>query len=115
MKQTAYELRKKLTTTTADHTAVDKGDAMLEEYSESSPKLPADLERLHPTLITDLSATLSTLIKEALNTTLGPILSSLENIRKTTDSYGQRSQDMEHDLSDYCDRIVELEQCTKNL
>lgn len=110
-----YELRNKATTTIPDHVAKDTGGAMLDEHLDSSAELPADLERLRSTLITDLGATLSILIKDALNTALGPISASLENIRKTTDSHGQRIQDLEHNLSDYSDRIVELERCTKTL
>lgn len=55
----AYELEKMLTTTFADHAAVDKGTTMLEECSDAGSKLPVDLERLHSSLITDQSATLS--------------------------------------------------------
>lgn len=110
----AYELRKKMPSTPAADRAAKEDAAMLDEHLDPS-RLPADLEKLRCTLVSDLGTTLSTLIKEALDTALGPISASLENIRKTTDSHGQRIQDLERHLSEYSDRIVELEECTKTL
>lgn len=81
----------------------------------SPDELPADLENLCLRLISDLSVSLTTLVKDAVDAALSPIVTTLAGMQTTIQEQGTKVTELENGLSGCSEQIVELEKCYETL
>jgi hypothetical protein len=71
--------------------------------------LHTDLQNLRTVLISEITATIATQLKTAIDAALAPFSTVLDGVRAAADEQGRQIDGFEHDLCDDSDRIVALE------
>lgn len=77
-------------------------------------KLPLDLENLHVTLISELTATTVIQVK-ATDSALAHVVESFESFKLSIESQGRHIDELDQHMNDYSDCIVALEQAVEKL
>lgn len=78
-------------------------------------KLPLDLENLHITLISELTATTVIQAKAATDSALAHVVESFESFKLSIESQGRHIDELDQHMNDYSDCIVALEQAVEKL
>ncbi|KAK6326751.1 hypothetical protein J4Q44_G00023960 [Coregonus suidteri] len=74
-----------------------------------------DLQNLRTVLVSEITATIATQLKTAIDAALAPFSALLDGVRAAADEQGHRIDGFEHDLCDYSDRIVAFEKTVAHL
>lgn len=72
-------------------------------------RLPEDLEKLRSILLSDMTQTVHSVIKDELETALSPVNTTLEQVKAYYESHEERIRGVENNLSEYSDRLVSAE------